>query len=90
MFSQRCPKCDQISVATFCGEETCRRKFLLRPGRSREFCPIHDPAQGEARDSEARRPGKLQEAIDCPRCGANLFGVKPEDFRQVVGSEVDD
>ena len=86
MFSQRCPKCDQISVATFCGEETCRRKFLLRPQLSREFCPLHGPGEGEAGASPARRLSSLQDALLCPRCGANLFGVKPKDSRETVSS----
>ncbi len=79
MFSQRCRECGNISVATFCDEETCRRKFILQPFFSRTSCPLHDPALSVATVPIAVRLRKFGKALCCPKCESNLFGIGEED-----------
>ena len=75
-FPVRCSKCEEINTATFCSEETCRRKFMPLPGYSTEFCPLHDPTSL----SYYYRVRELKNALYCRQCGHNVFGVKPEDL----------
>ena len=83
MFSQRCPQCNQIFTANFCGEATCRRKFIFLPELGRDFCPLHDPKLATPGE---RRIQKFQKALSCPVCGRNLFGMKHRDSPVTSGT----
>ena len=87
MFSQCCPTCNEIATGTFCEDEFCRRKFLLRSGGSRDHCPLHDPALRNGQVTEEHRLRVLRSALVCARCGGNLFGIKPEDVGSLVSPE---
>ncbi len=80
MFSQRCKECETISTATFCDEDTCRRKFILQPFFSRTCCPLHDPALLVSTVPNSIRLRKFKKALRCPKCESNLFGIKEEDL----------
>ena len=78
MFSLRCRECSVISTATFCEEETCRRKFIFQPFFSRTRCPLHDPALLVATVPDAVRLRKFKKALRCAKCESNFFGIKEE------------
>ncbi len=80
MFSLCCQECSAISMASFCDEETCRRKFVPQPGYSRISCPLHDPALSLPTVSRGSRLRVFKRALHCRKCESNLFGVKPEDL----------
>ena len=80
MFSQRCQECGTVSTATSCEEETCRTKFILQPGYSRTCCPLHDPALLVSTVPNSFRVRKFKNALRCPKCESNFFGIKEEDF----------
>ncbi len=74
LFSELCLQCNEPVTAAFCRAETCRRKYVPRAGYSRSSCPLHDrniPAE--------LHPQKMRDAVHCPNCDANLYGIKPED-----------
>ncbi len=77
LFSQLCLQCSGPVTAAFCSGENCRRKFVPLPGYSRRYCPVDDPAM-QANTAEFRAR-KIRDAVHCPNCGNNLYGVKPED-----------
>ena len=81
-FSQLCPNCQWVITAEFCGQDACRRKFVLQPRYSVRFCPLHDPAVEDVEVPRDIRAMKFERALFCPRCRRNLLGYKPEDREQ--------
>ena len=75
-FSVLCSKCEKNNTATFCSEETCRRRFMRLLDHSPDFCPLHDPTP----ICHYYRVRELKNALHCQHCGHNIFGVKPEDL----------
>jgi hypothetical protein len=73
-FSELCPRCGCLVSATFCDEDSCRRRFVLSVFRSHLLCPIHDPSV--PRDALT---ATMSEAMRCHSCGQNLYGIKAED-----------
>jgi hypothetical protein len=73
IFSELCPRCSAVVNAALCREEFCRRKFVPLPDRSRVLCPVHETPRDE------RVRASMGEAVRCPACRQNLYGVKDED-----------
>ena len=74
LFSELCLRCRRAVTAAFCQAEHCRRKYVPREAYSRITCPLHD-----RNIPEDLRPEKMREAVHCPNCDVNLYGIKPED-----------
>ena len=74
LFSEICPRCAAIVNAAFCTDDSCRRRFVVSPRRTRLVCPIHDP---EVPREVVKDTMRL--AVQCASCTQNLYGIKPGD-----------